>query len=242
MAYEPDTAIGGLSHEFPHTESALIRTASGNGGLAREALSSVIALYWKPAYKHIRIKWRRSNEEAKDLTQAFFASLLEQDILAKFDPAQGSFRNYLRTCLDHFVLKQHAFANRLKRGGGLQPLDFESAERELSAIPAESVEHIFFREWRRQAFSLAIDDLRTYCHDHDKKLEFRVFEQYDLADNQRPRYSEVAREHGIPVTAVTNHLAWCRRELRKLVFQRLASVTSGEAELRREATALFGKQ
>ena len=199
MACEPDTAIGGPSHGFPPTESTLIPKAS-----------SVIALYWKPAYKHIRIKWRRSNEEAKDLTQGFFAALLEQDILAKFDPAQGRFRNYLRTCLDRFVLKEYAFANRLKRGGGLrEELDFEPT--------VESVEHAFFRELRRQAFSIAIDELRAYCMDHGKQLEYRLFEQYDLADNKRPRYADLAREHGIPVTTVTNHLAWCRRELRKRV-------------------------
>jgi DNA-directed RNA polymerase specialized sigma24 family protein len=212
MACEPDTAIGGPSNGFPNTESELIHAAG------REALSSIAVLYWKPAYKHIRIKWRRSNEEAKDLTQGFFAALLEQDILARFDPAQGRFRNYLRTCLDHFVLKEHAFATRLKRGGGLPlALDFESAQRELSANPVESVEDLFFRECRRQAFSIAIADLGARCRDSGKQLQYRLFEQYDLAESERPSYAELASEHGIPVTAVTNHLAWCRRELRKLV-------------------------
>jgi DNA-directed RNA polymerase specialized sigma24 family protein len=212
MAGEPDTAIGGPSNRFPETEPAVIHRAG------RDALSSVIELYWKPAYKHIRIKWRRSNEEAKDLTQGFFAALLEQDTLARFDPAQGRFRHYLRACLDHFVLKEQAFAGRLKRGGGLPPaLDFDSAEREVLANPVESVEQVFIRECERQAFSIAIDGLRMHCRAQGKHLHYQLFEAYDLADGDRPTYAELAREHGIPVTAVTNHLAWCRRELHKLV-------------------------
>ena len=62
-------------------------TAGRKGPHAREALESIIGVYWKPAYKHVRMQWNRSNEEAKDLVQGFFAALIQQDILAKFDPA-----------------------------------------------------------------------------------------------------------------------------------------------------------
>ena len=238
MPYDPDTAIGGAIDDFPLTRLSLIHAAADDSGIVKEALSAIVDLYWKPAYKHLRRKWRCSNEEAKDSVQTFFAALLEQDILAKFDPARGTFRNYLRTCLDHFIQKQRESAGRLKRGGG-RLLDFDSAERELAAASASSVEDLFLLEWRRQTFSLALADLREHCRAHAKDLPYRIFEQYDLAEHDRPTYADLASEHGIPVTTVTNHLAWARRELRRFAIARLAGVTSGTAELQRETRVLF---
>jgi RNA polymerase sigma factor (sigma-70 family) len=240
MAYDADTAIGGRAQGFPRTRPTLIRMAGSAGNLGREALGGVMELYWKPAYKHIRIKWRLPNEEAKDLTQGFFAELVDGDVLSGFDPDRGSFRNYFRTCLDHFVLKQRESSGRLKRGGGAGlHLDFESAERELADFASESVEDVFLREWRRQMLQLAVEDLRAMCADAGKALQYRLFEQYDLAEDNGPSYSALADEHGIAVTTVTNYLAWARRELRRLAQQRLAAVTSDASELQRESRVLF---
>jgi RNA polymerase sigma factor (sigma-70 family) len=217
VAYEPDTALGGPQHDFPATRPSLIAAAAQS----HDALGEVVALYWKPAYKHIRIKWRRSNEEAKDLVQAFFATLIERNLLSTFDPAKGRLRTWMRACLDHFVLKQDEAASRLKRGGGIEmTFDFEAAERELAST-APSPEDVFLREWEREIFARALDDLRALCLASAKQLPHRIFEQYDLADEPRPAYADLAREHGIPVTSVTNHLAWTRRELRRLVRARM---------------------
>ena len=223
MPYEADTAMGGAQRRFPSTRRSLVAAAGGGGAVAREALDAVIAVYWKPLYKYIRVKWNRGNEEAKDLVQGFFAALLQQDLLAKFDPSVASFRTYLRACADRFVMKQDESAGRLKRGGGAEviALDFDAAERELAlAGRAESAEELFYREWQRQIFSLAIDDLRDACAASGKARDFRIFEQYDMAEGDRPRYEDLAREHAIPVTGVTNALAWARRELRRLVQMR----------------------
>jgi RNA polymerase sigma factor (sigma-70 family) len=218
MPYEPDTAIGGPRHQFPTTRPSLVHSAAGTGLPAREALDAVVSLYWKPAYKHVRLKWKRSNEEAKDLVQGFFAALVEQQILAKFDPEQGRLRTYLCGCLDHFVMKQDESAQRLKRGGGAV-FDFDTAERELAASGG-SPEDIFLREWQREVFARAVDDLRKSCIAAGKTVQFRVFEQYDLADGSRPDYASLAREHGISAATVTNYLAAMRRDLRRLVQAR----------------------
>ena len=240
MAYEPDTAMGGAHHPFPTTRSSLIQSAAGTGAPASEALEAILAVYWKPAYKHVRIRWKRSNEGAKDLVQGFFTALIEQEILAGFDPSKGRFRTYLKACLDHFVMKQDESAKRFKRGGDLTPVfDFDAAERELAASP--SVEDVFFREWQREMFSLGLRDLREYCQTNGKQLQLAVFEEYDLAEESQPSYAELAARHGIPVTTVTNYLAWARRELRRLVMARLSAVTSGDPECRAEGRALFGK-
>src|SRR5687767_12554280 len=137
MPAETDTKLGGPYQGFPETRPSLLDAAAhGTTILSREALDAIVTAYWKPAYKHVRMKWRKPNEEAKDLIQGFFAAFAAPEAFARFDPARGSFRNYLRTCLDHYVLKQHEYATREKRGGDAAVLDFEQAERELAAVPS----------------------------------------------------------------------------------------------------------
>jgi DNA-directed RNA polymerase specialized sigma24 family protein len=94
--------------------------------------------------------------------------------------------------------------------------DFETAERELASTEP-TPEDVFLREWEREVFARALADLKAL----GKPIPWRVFEQYDLCDEPRPSYAELAAEHGIPVTTVTNHLAWARRELRRLARARM---------------------
>jgi DNA-directed RNA polymerase specialized sigma24 family protein len=240
VPYDSDTAMGGPHRPFPTTRHSLIADAAGSGALAREALDAIVAVYWKPAYKHVRIQWRRSNEEAKDLVQGFFTALIEQEILAGFDSSKARFRTYLKGCLDHFIMKQDEHANRLKRGGGtITQCDFEAAEREIARTP--SVEDVFLREWQRQMFALGLEDLRAFCQVNGKTVQYEIFVAYDLADGDRPSYADLGARHGVPVTSITNYLSWARRELRRLVLLRMSSITSGELECQAELRVLFGK-
>jgi RNA polymerase sigma-70 factor (ECF subfamily) len=239
MPFDPDTAIGGTHDRFPSTRMSLLEAASASDRLPNDALDQVVALYWKPIYKYIRLKWHKSNEEAKDLTQGFLASALERDFFQRFDPGQASFRTYLRMALDRFAANEHASANRQKRGGGLV-IDFEGLEAEPSDGGA-SPEELFHREWQRQLFTLAVEELRGHCERAGKRLQFEIFEAYDLADGDRPDYAGLAERHGITATTLNNHLAWSRRMLRGFVTERLRGVTSGDRELRAEMRSAFGR-
>jgi RNA polymerase sigma-70 factor (ECF subfamily) len=231
---DPDTAMGGPQHRFPSTQLSLLEAAGSGGELPNDALERVAALYWKPVYHFLRVKFRQSNEDAKDLTQGFFASALERDFFARFDQSKASFRTYLRMAVERFAANQHAAANRQKRGGEARfdPLDEQAAG-------GESPEDVFEREWQRQLFALAIEDLRALCETSGKQLQFAVFAAYDLADGDRPSYAGLAARHGIAETSVTNHLAWARRMLRQFVNDRLRGVTAGERELRDEMRRLW---
>jgi len=224
---DADTAIGGPHDRFPSTQASLLDAAAA--GLPGEALERIIALYWKLVYRFIRLKFRKNNEDAKDLTQSFFAAALQRDFIGRFDPAKASFRTYLRMAVERFAANQHAAANRQKRGGGVE---FEPVEEQ--AATTESPEQVFEREWQRQLFALALDELRAHCRECGKQLQLRIFETYDLADGERPSYAELAVRHGIPETSVTNHLAWARRILRTFVTERIRGTTSGPRELHEE--------
>jgi len=221
---DSDTAIGGPHDQFPSTQVPLLEATAA--GLSSEALDCVIALYWKPVYRFIRLKFHKNNEDAKDLTQGFFAAALQRDFFARFDPARASFRTYLRMAVERFAANQYAAANRQKRGGDVQ---FEPVGDQAGA--SESPEQAFEREWQRQLFSLALDDLRVYCDECGKQLQFCVFQDYDLTDGERPGYAELALRYGIAETSVTNYLVWARRMLLGFVTERLRGTTSGAREL-----------
>ncbi len=245
MPMDPDTAIGGPRDRFPSTRHSLLEAVSSDGALPNQALDQVAALYWKPVYKYVRLKWHLDNEEAKDLTQSFFASALERDFFQQFDPRKASFRTYLRMALDRFAASQHAAAHRQKRGGAASIVALDSGDAEgpsgasLTCAATETPEDIFHREWQRQLFTLAVEDLRAHCRETGKLLQFQIFEEYDLADNDRPAYAELALRHGISTTAFNNHLAWSRRMLRGYLADRLRGVTSDNRELRNEMRAVL---
>lgn len=229
---DADTAIGGPHGRFPSTQVSLLEAAAA--GLPGEALDRVAALYWKPVYRYIRFRFHKSNEDAKDLTQGFFAAALQRDLIARFDPAKASFRTYVRMAVDRFAASEHTSANRQKRGAGVE---FEPVQDD--AVSVESPEDVFEREWQRSLLSLVLEDLREHCETSGKQLQFEIFQAYDLAEEERPSYAALAERHGIAETAVTNHLAWARRMLRALANERLRGVTSGEQEARREMRRLW---
>jgi len=220
---------------FPSTRHSLLQAASAHPGVGAEAMNALLEIYWQPCYRYVRVRFQRPHEEAEDLVQGFFTALLEEGLLSRYDAAKGVFRSYLRACLDHFVLKDRRDESREKRGGGkVVALDAHDPASE-SGTPEE----IFYREWQRSMFALAIEDLRQFCEATGRQVRFEIFAQYDLAEEPRPGYDQLAQTHSVPVTTVTNHLAWARREMRRLLEQRVASVTPGESDRRREVRLLL---
>ena len=115
---------------FPTTRSsAVVAVRSADRAERARGFDTLVAAYWRPVYKYLRLKWNCSNEDAQDFTQGFFARALEKDFFAGYDVGKGSFRTFLRTCLDGFVSNERKAARRQKRGGDvtLIPFDFDSA-------------------------------------------------------------------------------------------------------------------
>jgi RNA polymerase sigma factor (sigma-70 family) len=244
---QDDTHLGRGPGQFPTTRgSLLIAVRSGEVEVRRRALETLIAAYWKPVYKYIRLRWERSNEESKDLTQEFFTRLLEKDYLERYDPRRARLRTFLRVCVDGLVANEWKAAHRLKRGGEAQflSLDFDSAEGELSSVELKDprdMEDFFTREWVRSVFEMALERLREECERKAKQKHFRLFELYDVEEGGRElTYEQAAVQLGIKVSDVTNSLAYARREFRRIVLDILRETTESEEEYRREALALLG--
>ena len=246
---DPDTGIGGVNDRFPLTnQSAIVRARSEDARERERAFEAIVAAYWKPAYKYLRIKWQASNEDAKDLVQGFFALAIEKNYFADYQSGKAAFRTFLRTCLDGFVANQRKSDGRMKRGGGMDhfSLDFIEAENELSRYgtsPGGTLEDYFHREWVRNLFAMAVETLSQLYRASGRDVYFQLFERYDLHDEAsetKPSYAALAEEFSLKSTDVTNYLAAARRDFRNTVLERLREVTSNDEEFRREAQAVLG--
>jgi RNA polymerase sigma factor (sigma-70 family) len=213
----------------------------------RSAFETLVAAYWKPVFKYVRLKWHVPREDAADLTQAFSLRAFEKDFFAGFDPSRARFRTYLRLCLDGFVSNARKADARLKRGGTvtLISIDVDEAERELRHQAPNAVDDFdayFHREWLRSLFASAAGRLREACVARGRAERFALFEQYDLAgeDGERPTYAELARRLGLSATDVTNELAAARREFRRLVMEALREQCATDEEFEAESRALTG--
>lgn len=234
---------------FPATRLSVVqRTRSGDEETRQVALAAIIEAYWKPVYKYLRVKWSLTPEEASDLTQEFFTSVLEKDVVEKYDPAKARFRTYLRMCVDGLASNARKAERRLKRGGGVTivPLDFETAEGEMAThepAVAADVDELFYRDWVRALLERSVADLKRAADDAGRPAMFEVFARYDLLDDRdtRPTYAEIARDLGLTAATVTNHLAAMRRQFRAIVLERLRELTSSEEEWQAEAARLLGR-
>ena len=251
MAFD-DPSFPADGNAFPPTRYSVLEAARGEAAPERaRALETLFSAYWKPVYKYIRLKFHQSPSDAQDLTQGFFAELLERNLLTHFDPSRARLRTYLRLCVDSFALNERKAAIRQKRGGGIThlALDFADAEGELQAgvidpatIPSpESWSDFFEKEWIRSLFSMAVEDLRLLCSDRHKNSTFAIFQAYDLEGEADVSYAALAARLNLSVSDVTNQLSWARREFRRLVLARLQSICSNDEEFRRESRSLLGE-
>ncbi|HSB64795.1 MAG TPA: sigma-70 family RNA polymerase sigma factor [Thermoanaerobaculia bacterium] len=234
---------------FPDTRGSLVAAVkSGDGEARARALETLAEAYWKPVYTYVRLKAGREHDEAADLTQEFFARLVEKEWLERFDPSKARLRTYLRVLVDGLVANEWKARNRLKRGGGISvlSLDFETVRREVEERSGEgelSPEDFFEKEWVRSVFSMAVERFDERCTADGHALRFALFSAYDLEGDaavERPRYEDLARRFETSAVDVTNQLAAARRDFRRILLDLLRELTVSDAEFRAEARALLG--
>jgi DNA-directed RNA polymerase specialized sigma24 family protein len=228
---------------FPATRLSVLVDARASDPVVRARSLEILAQgYWAPVYKHVRLRWRKSEEEAEELTQGFFAAAIERDFFASYDAAKGRFRTFVRVCADRFVADDRKAERRQKRGGGLKPVSFDAsaAEAELALVaPDADPDTVFERELKKSLFKLALVSLRAELTAKGQSRHLEVFERYDLAaDDDRPSYEKLAKDLGVKVTDVTYSLSYARSAFRRHVRERLRELTVSDEEFELEAAAL----
>lgn len=219
-----DTHLGGPGRDFPRTTAGFLDTLG---------FETLCRRYWKPVYAFVRVSGATSNEDAKDLTQAFFLWLFEGELLARYERERASFRNYLKGILRRFLADQRKAAGRIKRGGDatLIPMD------EVGDVAGEP-DAVFDQSWMSVLMKGAIDAVKARYAADGRAEQIRVFEAHDLEG--AGSYADVAARLGLSESRVRDTLAAVRRAIRAEIHAELARQTSGPDELEEEWNALRG--
>ncbi len=239
---------GGAASNFPQTNWSLILGASETRDGSRERrLGTLFSLYWKPIYKYLRVRWSKSNEDAKDLVQSFFAHILEGDFLKRYRVEGSRFRTFVKASLDHFVINVHRDESRQKRGGGNPILSIEanvSFEEEPAAAPGEDPATVFDRDWSRTLAETAVARVEADLVAQGKVVYAEVFRAFEFPEPgaEPPSYSDLARRFKISEIDVSNYLQAIRRWIRKAVVDLVRETVTDESALREELAYLTGEQ
>jgi RNA polymerase sigma factor (sigma-70 family) len=229
----PDTAIQqGQSHFPPTAWSLLAHLRDPKDPRVQAYLNRMIEVYWRPIYKYIRLSWKRSNEDAKDLTQAFFIHLLEGDLLAKADPDRGNFRKLLLTSLRNFLSNDARASQALKRGGGRNVISLDANEGESWATDPADPQEAFEAQWAKDLLEKAIDRLSSSV----KPEVFTAFRRFHLED---AAVRAIASELRATEAQVGHFLQDARTALRRLVTEEIREYVHEEGEIARELDHLF---
>jgi len=235
--------------QFHTTHWSLIAAATGDGGeQAQAALEEVCRAYWYPVYAFIRRRGQPA-EDAGDLTQAFFATLLEKEYLADADRERGRFRAFLLTAVARFVAKERDKAAAQKRGGGRQlfPIDLADGEARYRHEPAHdwTAERVFERRWALTLLDRTLARLRQEHATAGKQALFDALKVYLTGEAGAPPLRHVAGQlqmtEGAVKVAVHRLREKYREALRAEVAQTVATEGDVDDELGLLLAALQGR-
>jgi len=237
-----DVRPAGEGHPgFATTRWSRVLLAGERGSTGHErALEELCGQYWLPLYAYARRRGYDA-EDARDLTQAFYAKLLEKRDLSAADPARGRFRTFLLSSMKNFLASEWRKEHALKRGGAVEvlSLDFESGEESYRLEPSHelSPEAIYDRRWALGLLERAVNDLRGRYETAGQPELFDALKDYIGGGDDALPYSELARRfdqtEGALRTAVSRLRGRWRERLRELVADTVEEDSEVHDELRR---------
>jgi RNA polymerase sigma factor (sigma-70 family) len=211
---------------------------------AQVAVERLCCTYWYPLYAYIRRR-RYDVEDAEDLTQSFFARLLEKNYLAQVDRQKGRFRSFLLACLRHFLADQHDRSRAVKRGGRCTfiPLETQIAEDRYRQEPIDEMnaEKIFERRWALTLLEFAEARLRQ---EYVAAGKSRLYESLKIfrtgTEPKNPMtYAELGSQLNMTEGAVGCAAARLRRRFRELVREEVARTVTHSSEIDEEIRYLI---
>ena len=220
----------------------VLAAGDGDSDTARAAVAALCEQYWKPLYAYVR---RRGYgvEESQDLTQEFFARILERRSFQVATQDRGRFRSYLLGAMKHFLADQWDRAQAQKRGGGIShlSLDFRSADGDLVFEPHHdlSPEKLYEKEFAVRLLEVVMERLREEYAAGGKEALFHRLQGALGGLYARLNYPEIAESLGVTVGAVKMAASRLRARYRELLYVEIGRTVSREDEIEQEIRDLF---
>jgi DNA-directed RNA polymerase specialized sigma24 family protein len=227
-----------------HTTQWSVVLQAGGGVVPgqREALAALCSAYWYPVYAFLRRKGR-SAEDAGDLTQGFFARLIEKDVLAAADPNRGRFRSFLLKSVQHFVANQDDHDRALKRGGGAfaVPLQVDDAEGRYRLEPSHDTtpERLFERRWAVALLECVLARLRQQSAKGGDATAFDRLKVFLGGPLPEDSYAAAASDLGMTEAAVKVAVHRLRSSYSRLLREEIGRTVESSIEVEDEIRQLF---
>jgi len=233
-AQEPTPGRGAGSH-FATTHWSIVLAAGRRGSPeSRRALATLCEAYWYPLYAYVRRRGHAA-ADAQDLTQAFFATLLEKEYVRAADRERGRFRSFLLTALKRFLAKEWHHAHAQKRGGSRGPvsLDVRSGEARYSLEPSHewTPERVYERRWALTLLDQVMTRLRQHYVAEGRDQLFDHLKVLLTGETGAPPYSQIAVELGMTEGAVKVAVHRLRRRYRSLLRLEIAQTVADPREV-----------
>lgn len=238
-------AVGGIPvrKEFATTQWSVVRAAADSDvETARSALEELCQIYWYPLYSFVRFQGEDSSTAA-DLTQAFFADLLQRQDIKKVDPDLGKFRSYLLASLKNFLNNQWDKKRAQKRGGDRLKisLDFHDADQRFLETPADglSPEQCFERQWALTLLDRVRSAVRTQFSKRGKAHVFDTLQVFLAGKNQESTIAQAANRLGMTEVATKVAIHRLRTQFGEQLRAQIQATVATESEIEDEIQHLF---
>ena len=233
-------ASGGV---FATTQWSVVLAAGDSSAPdAQEALETLCRTYWYPLYVYVRGQGQ-SPHDAQDLTQEFFARLLEKKYLRLADPDRGKFRAFLLKSLKHFLVNEWEKARTQKRGGGqcAIPLDADIAESRYAAEPVQAltVDQVYEKRWAVTLIEAVLARLRENYEAAGRLPVFETLKGFIWGDQPTLSYAEVASQLGLTEGTVKVAVHRLRGRYRELLRAEIAKTVATPGEVDEELQHLI---
>lgn len=240
---DTDTSAEEREGRFLPTRWSLVREAGRRGSpQAEAALAQLCEIYWYPLYLYVR-RLGHSAEDAQDVTQAFFARLMDKNYIALAEREKGKFRSFLLTALKRFLINEWDRTNRQKRGGGRQilSLDEENSENRYLAEPADQMtpEKAFDRRWAMTLLERVLNRLEA---DHAAAGKATVFAELRIlltGEKSDSSYAEMAERLQLSEGTLKVTVHRLRQRYAELVRKEIAHTLTSHEEVDDEMRHLF---
>jgi RNA polymerase sigma-70 factor (ECF subfamily) len=184
-----------------------------------------------------------SSHDAEELTQGFFAQLIEKHYLGDVRQERGRFRSFLLAAMKHFLAKQRDRAKAQKRGGGRRVISLDVAEAEtryaLEAPDRLTPERLFDRRWALTLLERVLDRLRGEYRASNRQAQFDRFQPYLTGEGRTLPYRQLAGELGMNEGAIKVAVHRMRKHYRELLREEIAATVSSPEEVEDELNDLF---
>ena len=209
---------------------------------AAAALEELCRTYWYPLYAHVR-RGGFGPEDSCDLTQEFFARLLQRDFLKNIGPERGRFRSYLLTCLNHLLADEWDRSHAAKRGFGIPglSLDAELAEGHYRNEPADGLtpDVAFERRWVAALLARAQSRMEAEYTQAGKSGLLEQLKDFPLFEKSENSFHDSAVELGVSDGALKSAVHRMRQRYRELVREEIAHTVGDPSEVEDEIRHLI---